>query len=88
MTERTYLLLLHLRNGQSIGPARLGSMWSHACGSTLGTSVSCDQDDFDARDRVTYRLKASTGAAIEVAEGVMRRMLDADGLSFRMTRSR
>lgn len=86
--ERTQLLLLHLRNGQSIGPARLGRMWSTACGMAAGASVACRSDGDESDDEVTYQLGANLDARLAVAEKAMRQMLDDGGFAFRLTRSR
>ncbi len=86
--ERTHLLFLHLRNGQSIGPARLGQMWNTACGLTAGACVACRAEGEGSDNEVTYQLGANLDARLADAERTMHQMLDDGGFSFRLTRSR
>lgn len=86
--RQTYLILLHLRNGQSIGPERLGSMWKTACGGSPGSSVTCRCRGEEFDQSVTYQLRAMSDTPIKAAEELMRDMLDSDGFVFRLTRSR
>jgi len=77
--------VLRLGRQQSIGPARLGTIWRDVCGSRLGNV--CRLGDADTKSGVSYLLMMPSDTLLPEIEQRMRLALIAEGLSVRMSRT-